>query len=53
MNKLVKHMRVISKNNKNLVETLIDIILILIEFLIVDTIVDIIKLRDLKKRLKL
>ena len=53
MNKLVKHMRTISKNNKNLVETLIDIILILIEFLIVDTIVDIIKLRDLKKRLKL
>lgn len=46
-------MRIISKNNKNLVETLIDIILILIEFLIVDTIVDIIKLRDLKKRLKL
>lgn len=46
-------MRTISKNNKNIVETLIDIILILIEFLIVDTIVDIIKLRDLKKRLKL
>lgn len=46
-------MKAISKNNKNIVETLIDIILILIEFLIVDTIVDIIKLRDLKKRLKL
>lgn len=46
-------MRTIDKNNKNIIETLIDIILILIEFLIVDTIVDIIKLSDLKKRLKL
>lgn len=46
-------MRIIDKNNKNIIETLIDIILILIEFLIIDTIVDIIKLSDLKKRLKL
>lgn len=46
-------MREINKNNKNIIETLIDIILILIEFLIIDTLVDMIKLNDLKKRLKL
>lgn len=46
-------MREINKNNKNIIETLIDIILILIEFLIVDTLVDYIKFNDLKKRLKL
>lgn len=46
-------MREISKNNKNIIDTLIDIIVILIEFLIVDTLADIIKYLDLKKRLKL